>query len=168
MKSIVDEIREIKQELRGLKSRQAIAGSTMLAEESRRPDPEHPNERITYSWSGGGNIGTYIEGTATVKLTAVDGNRNLPTNPAVEWTVSPQIYVGGQYVTEIPQFPINGGTQFSWRPQDMTADGVATLQFVLTMDYELAQSGGTLEVYLMCYGVGQIANISQSWTYHKA
>ena len=168
MKSIVDEIRDIKQELRGLKSRQAIAGSTVLAEESRRPDPEHPNERITYSWGGGGNIGTYIEGTATVKLTAVDGNRNLPTNPAVEWTVSPQIYVGGQYVTEIPQFPINGGTQFSWRPQDMTADGVATLQFVLTMDYELAQSGGTLEVYLMCYGVGQIANISQSWTYHRA
>lgn len=168
MKSIVDEIREIKQELRGLKSRQAIAGSTLLAEESRRPDPEHPNERITYSWSGGGDIGTYIEGTATVKLTAVDGNRNLPTNPAVEWTVSPQLYQGGQYVATLPQFPTNGGTQFDWRPQNMTADGVATLQFTLTMDYELAQSGGTIDIPLMCYGVGQIASISQSWTYHKA
>lgn len=168
MKSIVDEIRDIKQELRGLKSRQAIAGSTLLAEESRRPDPEHPNERITYAWSGGGNIGTYIDGTATVRLTAADGNRNLPTNPAVEWTVSPQLYQGGQYVATLAQFPTNGGTAFYWRPQNMTADGVATLQFRLTMNYDLAQSGGTLDVYLMCYGVGKIASISQSWTYHKA
>ena len=168
MKSIVDEIRDIKQELRGLKSRQAIAGSTLLAEESRRPDPDHPNERITYAWGGGGNIGTYIEGTATVRLTAVDGNRNLPTNPAVEWTVSPQLYQGGQLIGELPQFPTNGGTQFYWRPQNMTADGVATLQFMLTMNYDLAQSGGTIDISLLCYGVGKIASISQSWTYHKA
>lgn len=168
MKSIVDEIRDIKQELRGLKSRQAIAGSTLLAEESRRPDPDHPNETITYTWGGGGDVGTYTDGTATIRLTAVDGNRDLPTYPAVEWTVSPQIYKGGQYMGELAQFPTNGGTQFYWRPQNMTADGVATLQFMLTMDYELAQSGGTLYVYLMCYGVGKIASISQSWTYHKA
>lgn len=167
MKSIVDEVRDIKQELRGLKSRQAIAGSTLLAEESRRPDPGHPNERITYSWGGGGGVGTYIDGTATVKLTAVDGNRNLPTNPAVEWAVGPQIYQGGQLVGELAQYPTNGGTQFYWRPQNMTADGVATLQFRLTMSDDLAQSGGTIDIPLLCYGVGKIASISQSWTFHK-
>lgn len=168
MKSIVDEVRDIRREQRGLKARQAIMGSTLLAETSRRPDSEHPNERITYTWSGGGDIGTYIDGTATVRLTAVDGNRNLPINPAVEWSVVPQLYQGGQYVAELAQFPANGGTQFYWRPQNMTADGVATLQFRLTMDYSLAQSGGTLDIALTCYGVGKIASISQSWSYHRA
>lgn len=168
MKTLADEVRDINRELRGLKARQAIMGSSLLAETSRRPDSEHPDERITYTWGGGADIGTYIDGTATVRLAAADGNSTLPTNPAVVWAVVPQLYQGGQYVAELAQFPTNGGTQFYWRPQNMTADGVATLQFRLTMDYSLAQSGGTLDISLTCYGVGKIANISQNWVYHRA
>lgn len=164
MNTIVDDLKDIKAEQRGLKTNQPIMGASLKTAWSRfRTDD--------YIIPKGGGLGSSVEGVMTVKLKPAEGNDKMPDYPVIDWLVEAWFTIDDSFKIPLSyenSYPKNGGTQFYWRPENMTKDGVATIRALLTLNEYAASNGGTLYIWISGLGAASFDSVSVNWTYHKA
>lgn len=165
MRTITDDLNSIRAEQRGLKTNQPIAGSSLKTDFSQGKTTE-------FTIPAGGGVGSSVDGVLTVQLVNSENNPKLQDYPIVDWNVWATVTIKNPLVT-IPidfhnEFPQNGGTQFFWRPENITKGGLTTFRFLLTLSESDAEYGGTMQLSVESMGAATIGAISVDWTYHKA
>lgn len=142
--SMVRQIAEIKKENRRLKSKQTILGSTVATASSViGPMP--------INIAKGTPLGAVI-GSLTARLEGLDG-ASIDSAPMMAFNVlagtSTPIFAG---YNDLPQYPTQGGLSYNWAPVSITDKGVAVINFILTLNSDIATNGGT--IYLQLYASG--------------
>lgn len=143
--SMVRQISEIKKENRRLKSKQTILGSTVATASSAIGS-------IAVKIARGTSQNSVVVGSLTARLEGLDG-ASIDSAPMMTFNVlagtSAPIIAG---YNDLNQYPTQGGLSFNWAPVSITDDGVAVINFVLTLSYDIASKGGT--IYLQLYASG--------------
>lgn len=143
--SMIRQISEIKKENRRLKSKQTILGST-VATGSSAIGP------IDINIARGTPQNSVIIGSLTARLEGLDG-ASIDSAPMMTFNVlastSAPIIAG---YNDLRQYPTQGGLSFNWAPVSITDNGVAVINFILTLSYDIASKGGT--IYLQLYASG--------------
>lgn len=151
--SMVRKIAEIKKENRRLKSKQTILGSTVATASSNLGS-------IAINISRGTPLGVVI-GSLTARLEGLDG-ASIDSAPMMTFNVlastSPNIFVG---YNDLPQYPTQGGLSYNWAPVSITDDGVAVINFILTLNYDIAANGGNIYLQLYASGPAVLSSVTE-------
>lgn len=143
--SMVRQIAEIKKENRRLKSKQTILGSTVATASSViGPMPVNIAKSTPQN--------AVVIGSLTAHLEGLDG-ASIDSAPMMAFNVlagtSTPIFPG---YNDLMQYPTQGGLSYNWAPVSITDKGVAVINFILTLNYDIATKGGT--IYLQLYASG--------------
>lgn len=143
--SMVRQVAEIKKENRRLKSKQTILGSTVATASSAIGS-------IAINIARGTPQNAVIIGSLTARLEGLDG-ASINSAPMMAFNVlastSANIIVG---YNDLQQYPAQGGLSYNWAPVSITDKGVAVINFILTLNYDIATNGGN--IYLQLYASG--------------
>ena len=156
--SMVRQISEIKKENRRLKSKQTILGSTVATASSA-------TEATAINIASGLPENAVIIGSLTARLEGLDGE-SIDSAPMMAFNVmastSDIIVLGGN---DLPQYPTQGGLSFNWAPASITDNGVAVINFILTLSYDLATNGGNIYYQLFASGPAALSSVTEE---HRA
>lgn len=156
--SMVRQIGEIKKENRRLKSKQTILGSTVATASSA-------TEPMAINIASGLPENAVIIGSLTARLEGLDG-ASIDSAPMMAFNViastSEHIVLGAN---DLPQYPTQGGLSFNWAPASITDNGVAVINFILTLNYELATNGGSIYYQLFASGPAALSSVTEE---HRA
>lgn len=152
--SMVRQIAEIKKENRHLKSKQTILGSTVATASSA-------TEATAINIASGLPENAVIIGSLTARLEGLNG-ASVNSAPMMAFNViastSPNIVLGAN---DLPQYPTQGGLSFNWAPASITDNGVAVINFILTLNYELATNGGSIYFQLFASGPAALSSVTE-------
>lgn len=152
--SMVRQIGEIKKENRRLKSKQTILGSTVATASSA-------TEPMAINIASGLPENAVIIGSLTARLEGLDG-ASINSAPMMAFNViastSGHIVLGGN---DLPQYPTQGGLSFNWAPSSITENGVAVINFILTLNYDLATYGGSIYFQLFASGPAALSSVTE-------
>lgn len=153
---MVRKVSELQRENRRLKSRQTIMGSTVATGASSSPVQ-------AINIPAGTPFGTSVVGKFTVTMTGIDG-ASITSAPMVAFNIiastSSNIVVG---TSDLPQYPTQGGLSFNYAPASMSNSGVATINFVLTLNYEISQQGGNIYYQVFSSGTALMSSVTAEW-----
>lgn len=152
--SMVRQISEIKKENRRLKSKQTILGST-VATGSSAIGP------MAIKINSGTPQNSVITGTLTARLEGLDG-ASINSAPMMAFNVlagTSDIIVAGY--NDLQQYPAQGGLSFNWAPASITDDGVAKINFILTLSYDIATKGGNIYLLLFASGPALLKSVAE-------
>ena len=151
---MVRQIGEMQKENRRLKSKQTILGSTVATGSSA-------TDVMAINIPGGIPQNAVIVGSLTVTLTGIDG-ASINSAPMMAFNViastNANIVLGDN---DLPQYPTQGGLSFNWAPSSISDNGVAVINFILTMNYELATQGGNIYFQLFASGPALISSVTE-------
>lgn len=154
--TMVRQIGEIQKENRRLKSKQTILGSTVATGSSA-------TDVMAINITGGIPQNAVIVGSLTVTLTGIDG-ASINSAPMMAFNViastNANIVLGDN---DLPQYPTQGGLSFNWAPSSISDSGVAVINFILTMNYELATQGGNIYFQLFASGPALISSVTEQY-----
>lgn len=152
--SMIRQISEIKKENRRLKSKQTILGSTVATASSAIGSIEIKIARGTPQNS-------VIIGSLTARLEGLDG-ASINSAPMMAFNVlastSANIIVG---YNDLQQYPAQGGLSFNWAPASITDKGVAKINFILTLNYDIATKGGNIYLQLFASGPAVLKSVAE-------
>ena len=152
--SMVRQIAEIKKENRRLKSKQTILGSTVATASSAIGS-------IDINIARGTPQNSVIIGSLTARLEGLDG-ASIDSAPMMAFNVlastSANIIVG---YNDLQQYPAQGGLSFNWAPASITDDGVAVINFILTLNYDIATNGGKIYLQLFASGPALLKSVAE-------
>ena len=152
--TMVRQIGEMQKENRRLKSKQTILGSTVATGSSA-------TDVMAINIPGGILQNAVIVGSMTVTLTGIDG-ASINSAPMMAFNViastNANIVLGDN---DLPQYPTQGGLSFNWTPSSISDNGVAVINFILTMNYELATQGGNVYFQLFASGPALISSVTE-------
>lgn len=152
--SMVRQIAEIKKENRRLKSKQTILGSTVATASSAIGS-------IEIKIASGTSQNAVIIGTLTARLEGLDG-ASIDSAPMMAFNVlagtSANIIVG---YNDLQQYPAQGGLSFNWAPASITDKGVAVINFILTLNYDIATNGGKIYLQLFASGPALLTSVAE-------
>ena len=154
---MIRQISEIKKENRRLKSKQTILGSTVATASSAIGSIEINIAR--------GTPLTAVIGSLTARLEGLDG-ASINSAPMMTFNVlastSANIIVG---YNDLQQYPAQGGLSFNWAPASITDKGVAKINFILTLNYDIATKGGNIYLQLFASGPAVLKSVAEQ---HRA
>lgn len=152
--SMVRQIAEIKKENRRLKSKQTILGSTVATASSAIGS-------IAINIARGTPQNAVIIGSLTARLEGLDG-ASIDSAPMMAFNVlastSANIIVG---YNDLQQYPTQGGLSYNWAPVSITDKGVAVINFILTLNYDIATNGGNIYLQLFASGPAVLKSVEE-------
>ena len=152
--SMIRQISEIKKENRRLKSKQTILGSTVATASSAIGSIEIKIARGTPQ-------NAVIIGSLTARLEGLDG-ASINSAPMMAFNVlagtSANIFPG---YNDLQQYPTQGGLSFNWAPASITDNGVAKINFILTLSYDIATNGGNIYLQLFASGPALLKSVAE-------
>lgn len=152
--TMVRQIGEMQKENRRLKSKQTILGSTVATGSSA-------TKVMAINITGGIPQSAVIVGSMTVTLAGIDG-ADINSAPMMSFNViasaSANIVLGDN---DLPQYPTQGGLSFNWAPTSISDSGVAVINFILTLNYQLATQGGSVYFQLFASGPAIISSVTE-------
>lgn len=152
--SMVRKISEIKKENRRLKSKQTILGSTVATASSAIGS-------IVIKIARGTPLNAVIIGSLTAQLEGLDG-ASINSAPMMAFNVlastSANIIVG---YNDLQQYPAQGGLSFNWAPASITDKGVAVINFILTLNYDIATKGGNIYLQIFASGPALLKSVEE-------
>lgn len=152
--SMVRQIAEIKKENRRLKSKQTILGSTVATASSAIGS-------IAINIARGTPQNAVIIGSLTARLEGLDG-ASINSAPMMAFNVlastSANIIVG---YNDLQQYPTQGGLSYNWAPVSITDKGVAVINFILTLNYDIATNGGNIYLQLFASGPAVLKSVEE-------